>query len=343
MAFQVIPVFIVLYPAVGSLVAETSILVALLLQSGLLFSTKVHTAFSVAIIAASMAFVYQVPTYSWSDETVLEAPPLLAVVFFGIFTTLFAVASGVIKNLLARIAVQKESMNRMDITIKNLSEANTTFLEQAQTAGRDAATRERKRISREIHDSVGHALVNIIMMLEAASKVCPTGNNSLANLLWQAKAQAAESLNETRRAVHLLRNRSEEHVGTLIALKRLTESFSVMTGIEVEIEFGNTPAELPDNIGAAVYRSLQEGLTNAFRHAGATRVFVYLRTIRNRLLLDIKDNGRGSTASHSGSGLQGMQERAAELGGTFTTRNSQTGFQIYIEIPLTPAQEDMPA
>ena len=113
----------------------------------------------------------------------------------------------------------------------------------------------------------------------------------------------------------------------------LARSFQTATGVEVRISYGNAPFSLGREVDATIYRLIQQGLTNAFRHGAASEVRVNLWLADTEVRVNISDNGRGSGDVKEGIGLGGMRERLASLGGRIETRSRADGFDLSAFIP----------
>jgi signal transduction histidine kinase len=113
----------------------------------------------------------------------------------------------------------------------------------------------------------------------------------------------------------------------------MVNSFSRATGLDVEVNWGNAPWSFGDDLNAAVYRLIQESMTNAFRHGRATKIQIRFWITDEKLLIVVHDNGRGANEVHPGIGLTGMTERLAPLGGRLVAAGGERGFSVRAEIP----------
>jgi signal transduction histidine kinase len=123
-------------------------------------------------------------------------------------------------------------------------------------------------------------------------------------------------------------------------IKGIVENFSLVTGIDISLEFGNITSDLNKRGEEFVYRFLQEGLTNSFRHGRATSIRIILLQERDNLILSIEDNGVGSMDIVEGIGLNGMHERIVEQGGSIKYTSKAEGFTIIARLPLNKMQGD---
>lgn len=220
----------------------------------------------------------------------------------------------------------------------------------AEQTHREAELRiraERERISRELHDTVGHSLSVISLHAGVASDSVGHDEAAVAQALGQVRAQAAESLGELRSMVRLLRTGHESpqddpdaladpgarHVRSLADLPVILDSARA-AGLRVHQDLDLDPAALSTPVDAAAYRVIQEAVTNVLRHAEATTVRVTVRLDADQLHLEVADDGRGAPdENHPGYGIIGMTERVRLLGGALSTRSDASGFTVEARMP----------
>jgi signal transduction histidine kinase len=201
-----------------------------------------------------------------------------------------------------------------------------------------ATVQERNRIARDIHDSLGHALTALNVQLQTVLKLWDVDPSGAKSFLTQAQRLGELAIKEVRQSVRTLRieGRQEEPLETAIA--SLAEDFRQSTGISASVKI-QLHTILSQQIIKALHRIVQEALTNICKHAQATTVEIQLRTTSTHVCLSVKDNGQGFLTTDliaKGFGLQGMRERAAALGGTFSIHSElQNGCQILVELPTT--------
>ncbi|MDZ7962059.1 MAG: sensor histidine kinase [Aulosira sp. DedQUE10] len=199
-----------------------------------------------------------------------------------------------------------------------------------------SAAQERKRIARDLHDSLGHALTALNFQLQTASKLCKPDPNQAQEFLNEANRLMAIATQEVRQSVKALRSDpiAGKSLETLIA--SLVHDFHQTTGIVPEVEINLAIALLP-HFTAPLYRIIQEALNNIRKYAQATAVRINVCTTSNGVYLTIQDNGRGFDVQKvsGGYGLRGMQERIAVLQGHFElAAQPGAGCCITVEIPL---------
>jgi signal transduction histidine kinase len=246
------------------------------------------------------------------------------------------VGAGVLFVLLFSAATLREraARSRSEALAADLAEANRRLAELYVSADEVAATRERNRLAREIHDTLGHTLTVINVQLESVKVLVPSSPDEALRRVDRAARLAREGLAEVRRSVGALRaglieERSLDEA--LVALCRQEGSEGVETGLEV---VGESRPLSPER-AEALFRTAQEGLTNVHRHAAARRVRLTLDYRRSdRVVLRLADDGRGTESLEGGFGLVGIRERIELLGGRVDVETSPgEGLALTAEIP----------
>jgi signal transduction histidine kinase len=214
--------------------------------------------------------------------------------------------------------------------------ANDQLRQYALRIEDQATLQERNRIAREIHDALGHALTAQSIQLENALLFLPPNSEKTESFLREAKQLGSRALQEVRRSIATLRSNPLQGQSLETAILRAVDEFHSATGIAPSCQI-HLIQPMPTEISTAVYRIVQESLTNIYKHSAASRVTIMLHDDRTMLKLQIIDNGQGfdPAGNTTGFGLQGMRERAAALGGQFVlTSQPQQGCQISLTIPL---------
>jgi two-component system NarL family sensor kinase len=203
---------------------------------------------------------------------------------------------------------------------------------------------ERRRIARELHDSVGQYMTAIAINLDLLAR--PEGQNRKA-LVAESRQLLNHSLSEIRTLSHLLHPPLLDETGLASAAQWYVEGFARRSGIAVEVEL--PPLErLPANIEMTLFRVLQESLNNIHRHSESTRARVRLEYAAERVTLEVRDFGHGIQAERLerfrnsgtgvGVGLAGIRERVSELGGELEISSDEGGTTVKVSIPLSAAE-----
>jgi PAS domain S-box-containing protein len=196
------------------------------------------------------------------------------------------------------------------------------------------ATREeeRRRIAREIHDELGQALIGIKLRLASCARAAELG--TMVEDIRAAMSEIDGALGSIRSVIHALRPPSLDELGLGAALRQHAREFERQTGITCELELPDENPALSDEQATAVFRVVQESLTNVARHAGATRALVRLLVDRTRLRLWVEDDGAGIAETKRSFGLSGMRERAALFNGSvWVVPRSGGGTVVRMDLP----------
>jgi signal transduction histidine kinase len=214
-------------------------------------------------------------------------------------------------------------------------------VDMSERVARDALRRvvaaqelERRRLARELHDETGQALTSILLGLKPLEEALEKKENRAA--IAELRGLVVATLQDVRRLAVELRPKVLDDFGLVPALERLTESFSEQTGIEVDLESHAGAERLPAEVETAIYRIVQESLTNVVKHAHAKKVSVLVTRKDGALIAVVEDDGHGfdATGSADGFGLDGMRERVALLDGRLVVESGEAGTTLVAEVPL---------
>lgn len=233
--------------------------------------------------------------------------------------------------LLFMNAIISERQSRDKLVIANEKLRQYTLKIENQ-----ATLEERSRIAREIHDSLGHSLTALNLQLETAIKLWKSNPGQAEGFLIRAKELGSQSLQDVRHSVSTLRSDPLQNKSLDRAIAVLVENFQTTTDIlpncQIKIEH-----PLSTEISTAIYRVIQESLTNISKHARATAVTLKINATAKNLKLIIQDNGKGFDFAQNttGFGLKSIRERTLALGGNFNIKTAPNlGCEIMIDIPL---------
>jgi signal transduction histidine kinase len=235
------------------------------------------------------------------------------------------------------LAVQSEkARNQVQRLAAELSSANQRLREYAVQAEELSATRERNRIAREVHDSLGHFLTVANVQLEAARVLWSTEPAHAQEAVLKAQAFIQEGLLDVRRSVASLRNSPLNNKSLTQALEELVAAVGSEKPAATFTVLGSARG-LPPPVELSLYRAAQEGLTNARKHANATSVQVIIDfQQKESVLLRVRDDGIGA-AQNCGPGvfgLRGLRERAQLLGGAVEIESApNAGFTLNFHVP----------
>jgi len=199
----------------------------------------------------------------------------------------------------------------------------------------EAQERERRAISRELHDEVGQSLSALLMELGNLGAVAP-GDAEFRTHVESIRKLAESSVNVVRNMALLLRPSMLDDLGLVPALQWQAREISKRTGMAVTVDAESVADDLPEEYKTCIYRVVQEALHNCARHAFARSVRIEVVQESGRIRLSVLDDGQGFDSTYTrGLGLLGMEERVTHLGGRFHLQSEPGhGTRLRIEIPL---------
>jgi signal transduction histidine kinase len=254
-----------------------------------------------------LALIKSVPGNVSLDSMLTEIRKLRTVRAVGLPAGLFAdVAPRVVAVWRARAAVESPSHLR-----DHPKPLMLTLLAALVHAGDE----ERRRLERDLHDGAQQRLVSVGMALRLAQRHLDDGTVDMDELIDQAVAELGTAVAELRQIAHGLRPSSLDD-GLHAALAALTQHVPIPVGLEVE------PEPLPDDVATTVYYVTSEAITNAVKHADASRIDVRIARCNGHLEVRIIDDGRGGATVAAGSGLAGLSDRVHALGGALALHSS---------------------
>ena len=221
---------------------------------------------------------------------------------------------------------------------ETLATRAATAVDLSQRVSRDSVRRvveaqelERRRLARELHDETGQALTSILLGLRSLGDSPETA---------QIRDLVVTTLRDVRRLAVELRPKALDDFGLVPALDRLVETFRERTGLAVELEARVGSERFPPEVETALYRIVQEALTNVVKHAGARHVSVTLTLKAASVVAVVEDDGEGfapgevTVTSDGGLGIVGMRERVALVGGRLEIESSPgAGTTLVVEVP----------
>lgn len=199
----------------------------------------------------------------------------------------------------------------------------------------EAQERERRRIARELHDDTGQALTSVLIGLRLAEE--SDDLESARTTLHDLRETVTVAIRDLRSLAVELRPTALDDFGLEPALERLVDTFGRRTGLVIDLHVSGIELRLGEELETALYRVVQEGLTNIAKHAGATQVTVSVRGHDHVVSLNVEDDGRGFEVSGPalGLGLVSMRERAELVGGSLRVESTPgQGTTLVVEVPM---------
>jgi signal transduction histidine kinase len=235
----------------------------------------------------------------------------------------------------------EEMLRRAKADLESQVEQRTAALRQLSSRLLSFQDTERRRIARELHDSLGQYLVGLKLNVDMLRQ--SPGREELWS---EAEQLMQQCISEVRTLSYLLHPPTMDAAGFASAARWYVEGFGQRSGLTVTLDVPNEMGRLPDAIELALFRALQEALTNVHRHSGASMADVVIREDAEQVILEVKDNGCGireellnhfhTTGTGMGVGLAGIRERARELEGKLKLQANGNGTLLRVTIPITP-------
>jgi len=274
--------------------------------------------------------------------------PAFPAVFFAVSAVWLALVAACSRTLLLRereLAEKRKEIGRQKDLIDQVYLLNVQFQEYALNAERKSAEEERKRITRDIHDIMGYTLVNLRVMLEVSLDLAGNENPKLSTLLSDAIRHTRDGLQSARQALRNLRAIEDKGEFWMNRLNRTIATFASVTGVSIRVSWGNVTRANCPGIKSAVYQFVQESLTNSFKHGKATEISIDFSIAGispdDCFVARVVDNGEGTKEVVPGIGFAGIRERVEQLDGTSGFRNPETGFEVWISIPMLSMRKDL--
>jgi len=236
-----------------------------------------------------------------------------------------------------RVAERTEELAHLNRALQAREQWRGQLLSRVIAAQED----ERKRIARELHDETSQTLSVLAMGLETACATLP--DVAIRERLSEAKALTVRALDELHRLIYDLRPSILDDLGLLPAIRWYAERHLTPLGITVRSECADLERRLPAELAVAIFRVVQEIITNIAKHAGAETVLIQCGTVDGELLIEVEDDGRGfdpaavsvSGDTARGLGLLGMRERMELVGGQITIDSAPgRGVDVTVRVPL---------
>jgi len=240
----------------------------------------------------------------------------------------------------------EQSIRDSATELEKMVDRRTNELQRLSVRLMTLQDQERRRIARDLHDGLGQELAVAKMVLD---KILLQKSSKPDDDSWaQASGIIDRAIQQVRTMSHLLHPPLLDEVGLLSALSWYVEGLAKRSGIETSLEVQPRDFKrLPTEVETAIFRIVQEALTNVFRHSEAHKVWITLTQLKGKISVSVRDDGRGVGENivelrpdSVGVGIGGMRQRARELGGELRLRNAQPGTVVELTIPSTSKPQD---
>lgn len=223
-------------------------------------------------------------------------------------------------------------------TNNDLQNANKQLEEYARITERMGETKERNRLAREIHDTLGHTLTGISVGIDACIATVEQDPSETKKHLEMISGVARNGLVDIRRSVNELKPDALERLSLEAAITKMITDMKDITDMQIFFDCRVSQLKFDEDEESAIYRVIQESLTNAMRHGRASRVWITVERENGNIMLTIKDDGIGCAAIKPGFGTQHIRERIQMLNGTVEFK-SEDGFTVSVRIPIRWGEE----
>lgn len=221
---------------------------------------------------------------------------------------------------------------------EQLEEANRKLKEFAVEVEKNAEVRERNRLAREIHDTLGHSLTGIVAGIDACLTMIDISPEATKQQLTKIGNAARQGMTDVRRSVSKLRPDALEKLELEDAIIKMLQDTSAASGTDIRFENEVKPLKFHEDEEEVIYRVVQEATTNAIRHGHAGKIRIHITKADQWLTILVKDNGIGCSLVYEGFGLKHMEERLRLLDGSLEY-DGKEGFLIIARIPIRWGEE----
>lgn len=245
---------------------------------------------------------------------------MLNILLFIIFMSVYLVGqiqeNKYISRKLTMISIVNQKLQRYAVATEKIGENN-----------------ERKRLAREIHDTVGHALAGVAAGIDACIVMIDTNPEATKKQLKVISKVVRQGMVDVRKSLNRLRPGALEKQGFKEAIEKMINEFASIGEVDISLDYRLENLDLENTTEDILFRTIQESMTNSVRHGGASKINIALYLKDGNLCLTIKDNGIGCENITYGFGLKQMKERIAVINGTVKFKGTD-GFAVLVKIPI---------
>lgn len=235
--------------------------------------------------------------------------------------------------LMIYIANEVQENERMTQELIMVHQVNHELENYAAVSEKIAEDKERKRLAREIHDTLGHALTGIAAGVDACIAMIDINPEATKKQLMVISKVVGQGIVDVRNSLNKLRPGALEQHGFKGAIENMIEEFTSVSDLTISLDYRLYKVDFENTKEDILFRVIQESVTNAVRHGDATHIDISLYIEDNSLYLKIQDNGQGCEEIHYGFGLKQMKERLGMINGK-VAYDGHHGFLTIVTIPL---------
>ena len=231
------------------------------------------------------------------------------------------------------IADQIQENENISKELDMIHQVNRELQNYAAVTEKIGENNERKRLAREIHDTLGHALTGIAAGVDACIAMIDINPQATKQQLQVVSKVVRQGIGDVRNSLNKLRPGALEAHGFKGAIESMIEEFMSVSDLDIVLDYRLEKVDFENTKEDILFRVIQESITNSLRHGGATHIEIIIYQEDYHLYLKIQDNGSGCEDIHYGFGLKQMQERVAVINGE-VTYDGHNGFLTIIKIPM---------
>lgn len=263
-------------------------------------------------------------------------------VYINTLPTNLAVLAGAIRNLLVTLNIvaftwalftyvvyMTNKQRNIEEELRMMDRANLELKSYIEVAEENAEIRERKRISREIHDTLGHALTGISAGIDAVLVLVDMDKESAKKQLHNLSEIVRQGIVDVRRSLNKMRPGALEELTLKASLQALIKPYTKIANLTIDLDYQWGEVDFEKTTEIVIFRAIEEAITNSIRHGQAQHIWLKLTHDKTHYYVAISDNGRGCPNIKYGFGLTQMQERLATIGGKVSYQGDD-GFKIKI-------------
>lgn len=266
---------------------------------------------------------------SYSSDNVLDG-----ILFNGISFMIFTLLGIYLKEEESKKRKAQNHYDRLRISEEELEKANKELEMYSNTVEELTLLRERTRVSRELHDSVGHYLSTLCIQLKAIKTLISNKPEMAEKMIESNIKYTEDTLENVRRTVRELKPVEFEAYEGIFTIEEMIKNFSKLTGINVKLILSKEKWKLTSEQSHNLYRIIQESLSNSLRHGKAKNVSISIQFLKGKLYTQIKDDGKGCSDLNPSFGLKGIKERISSMKGTIEFYTElEKGFEVTITLP----------
>lgn len=242
-----------------------------------------------------------------------------------------------IVNLILAIIYSVSETHKIEEELRMVEQANRELHSYLAISEKNAKDKERKRIAREIHDTLGHALTGISAGIDAVLVLIDLDPSRAKKQLKNISEVVREGIKDVRRSIEKLRPGALEGQSLQVALEKIIRDYEVLSDLEITLDYQWGAVDLEVTKEDIIFRVIQESLTNSLRHGHAHHVTIQMTSDEHYHLI-IQDDGVGFETLQFGYGLTQMRERLAIIGAGVTFSNDK-GFKTIVDIPKQKGEQ----